>query len=223
VTDALIVLREIGPPVGIPWDWLVDESRTLHSWRYAATVSEYIIDRLPYARLDLWDNHPPPLILCESRSLAGVLRNIASTYLCPIAATNGQAGGFLRTSVGPLLEQTGGVRTVLYFGDLDHSGAHIEENTCKVLEEYGELDWERLAITDVQVREHHLTAIDKSDHRYKPARTFPAVETEALSQREIQRILTDKLDAMLPEPLADVLEREDEERVQVRERLEAGE
>jgi hypothetical protein len=31
--------------------------------------------------------------------------------------------------------------------------------------------------------------------------SFPAVETEALRQREIQRILTERLDAELPEPL----------------------
>src|SRR3712207_4508698 len=30
----------------------------------------------------------PPLILCESRSLAGVLSPIAAEYLCPIATTN---------------------------------------------------------------------------------------------------------------------------------------
>jgi hypothetical protein len=220
VTDALIVLRELGL---IPWDWIVDESRTLHSWGYADTVSDYARSRLRHARIDLWDGAPPPLILCESRSLAGVLRDIAATYLCPIAATNGQTGGFLRTRVGPAIEKAcSGVlpQPVLYFGDLDHSGGHIEDNTREVLEEYGELDWTRLAITDVQVREYDLTALDKPDHRYKPVRTFPAVETEALSQRVIQRILTEHLDAMLPEPLADVLERERAERVQVREVLE---
>jgi hypothetical protein len=150
-----------------------------------------------------------------------VLRNIANTYLCPIAATNGQTGGFLRTAVGPLIDQApfGAPRPVLYFGDLDLSGSHIEENTREVLERYGELEWTRLAITDVQVRERHLSQLDKPDHRYSPLRTFPAVETEALSQREIQRILTEHLDRMLPEPLADVLAREKEQRVRVHQRL----
>jgi hypothetical protein len=217
VSDALTALREAGL---IPWDWLVDESRILHSWTYAATMSEYVKNQLRYARIDPWDGAAPPLILCESRSLAGVLRNIAGTYICPIAATNGQTGGFLRTTVGPLIQETRwSPRPVLYFGDLDLSGGHIEENTREVLEEYGRLTWTRLAITNVQVSEHHLTAIGKPDHRYKPVRTFPAVETEALRQRVIQRILREHLDGMLPEPLADVLEREERQRVQVRARL----
>jgi hypothetical protein len=54
----------------------------------------------------------------------------------------------------------------------------------------------------------------------RPPRTFPAVETEALSQRVIQRILIGHLDAMLPEPLADMLEREEAQRVDVCARLE---
>jgi hypothetical protein len=220
VSDAVKHLRNVGI---VPWDWIVDESRTLHSRHYASSVYEYVEDVLPRARIDLWSGEPPPLILCESRSFAGVLRDIAATYLCPIAATNGQAGGFLHTMVGPMLAQRVGLRRVFYLGDLDLSGRHIEENTCKVLSEYAELEWKRLAITDVQVREHRLTEVQKVDKRFKPPRRFPAVETEALRQQVIQRILAARLDAELPEPLPVVMEREKRQRVQVRERLFAGE
>jgi hypothetical protein len=216
VADAVKHLREAGI---VPWAWIVDETRALHSQRYASSVYEYVEDVLPTARIDLWNSEPPPLVLCESRSLAGVLRDIAAAYLCPIAATNGQAGGFLHTMVGPILAQHGGVRRVFYLGDLDLSGGHIEENTCKVLSEYAALKWERLAITDVQVREHGLTRIHKTDKRFNPPRTFPAVETEALRQQEIQRILTTRLAAELPEPLSVAREREAQQRAEVRERL----
>jgi hypothetical protein len=147
------------------------------------------------------------------------LRRIARDYLCPIAATNGQVGGFLHTTIGPLIEDGGGVRRVLYFGDLDLSGGHIEENTRGELSEYGELDWERLAITDVQVREENLTIAMKRDNRYKPPREFPAVETEALKQQKIQRILSDALEDAVSQPLAEVQEVEEYQRVQVRKAL----
>jgi hypothetical protein len=221
VADALWHLRRKARIV--PMNWIVDETRDLDSWEYASSVYKYVEDALPFARIDLWEGAPPPLIICESRSLAGVLRRIARNYLCPIAATNGQVGGFLHTTVGPLIEEGGGTRRVLYFGDLDLSGGHIEENTRNELSEYGELDWQRLAITNVQVREHSLTPVTKKDNRFRPPLTFPAVETEALRQREIQRILTERLDAELPEPLSAVLEREQRERVQVREGLSTDE
>jgi hypothetical protein len=203
----------------VPMDWIVDETRDLDSWQYAPSVGKYVEDTLPFARIDLWEDAAPPLIICESRSLAGVLRRIARDYLCPIAATNGEVGGFLHTTVGPLVEEGGGTRRVLYFGDLDLSGGHIEENTRNELSEYGELDWQRLAITHVQVREHDLVPVMKADRRFRPPKKFPAVESEALRQREIQRILTERLDAELPESLPVVLEREEQQRVAVRERL----
>ena len=56
------------------------------------------------------------MILTESRSLAGVLNNLAGRYLASIAATNGQVGGFLRTDIAPAL--VSGQR-VLYLGDFD--------------------------------------------------------------------------------------------------------
>ena len=218
VSEATTSLREVGI---IPWSWIVDETRALHYWRYAPSVYQYALEMLPSARIDLWQGEPPPLILCESRSLAGVMQDIASTYLCPIAATNGQTGGFLHTDVGPLIREGGSFapRRVLYFGDLDLSGGYIEENTRGVLETYGALDWKRLAITNEQVRERGLTEVEKKDNRFKPPRTFPAVETEALRQQEIQRILLEALEEDVPQPLSEILEREQLQRVLVRERL----
>jgi hypothetical protein len=219
ISEAVNVLREARL---IPWSWIVDETRTLQSWLYAATVYEYVEDTLPLARIDLWDGAPPPLILCESRSLAGVLRGIAQEYLCPIAATNGQAGGFLHTEVAPLIEGTES-RRVLYLGDLDLSGGHIEENTRNVLASYAPLDWTRVAITRAQVEEHGFEAKTKRDHRYKDGRAHDAVETEALGQTEIMRLLTVALEERVSEPLAVVRGREQQQRVQVRESLNGSE
>src|SRR5262245_56510503 len=41
LTDAITRLREIG---AIPWDWLVDESRSIHAWRCAASVSAFVAE-----------------------------------------------------------------------------------------------------------------------------------------------------------------------------------
>jgi hypothetical protein len=215
VADAVKHLRQAAL---IPWAWIVDETRTLYSWRYAATVYDYVEETLPLARIDLWDGAPPPLILCESRSLAGVLRRIAQDYLCPIAATNGQVGGFLHTEVAPLIAGAES-RRVLYLGDLDLSGGHIEANTPNVLEAYAPLDWARVAITHAQVEEHGFEVKTKTDHRYKDLAVHGAVETEALGQTEIMRLLTEALERRVSEPLAMVLEREERQRVPVREAL----
>jgi hypothetical protein len=213
MTEALTDLREDGL---VPWEWIVDETRSLDGTFTAPTVADWLTAILDQARLDPW-NGAAPLILTESRSLAGVLRQTAYRYAVAIASTNGQTGGFLHTRVAPQLT-TG--QQVIYLGDLDLAGGHIEANTRRVLERYtGPLEWERLAVTREQVAEHGLPTIVKRDRRYNDGHPHEAVETEALSQALLVRLLTGRLDALLPEPLEDVQERERVQREELRDRL----
>ena len=190
--DALTDIRENG---SIPWDWIVDETRSLENYTGYASVKAGVLAKLPYIKLDPWKGCAP-LILTESRSLVGVLRDIAIEYRVRIASTNGQVGGFLRTDIAPLLQS--GDRVITLW-DLDLSGGHIEANVRRVLEREigGKLDWERLALTKDQVREYKLPVIVKKDKRFKNRRfqrvqtkgpplkpgEHEAVETEAISQR----------------------------------------
>ncbi len=212
VSNALMRLRECGL---IPWEDIRDETRTLHEWPYASTVAEYLRGAVPYARINVWGRELPPLVLCESRSLAGVLSELLARYLTPVASTNGQVGGFLHTDVIPLLRR--GPRRVLYLGDFDWQGGQIEENTRAVIEEktgtrFPDATWRRLALTEQQVKDGNLPVIKKTDRRYKPPKTHDAVETEALSQPVLVGMVRDALNALLPEPLDDVLVREGRQR-----------
>jgi hypothetical protein len=213
--DALMYLRETGR---VPWEWIVDETRDLDDYTGFENVEDGVEAAINGIRLDPWEGDAPTIIT-ESRSIAGVLRDIADEYRVKIASTNGQAGGFLRTELREALSE--GAR-VLYIGDHDHQGNQIENNTRTVLEDQvGEIDWERIALTETQVGEYNLghLVIMKSDNRYKPPREHPAVETEALQQSVIMQIVRDKLDELLPEPLSDVVEREQREREEIRERF----
>jgi hypothetical protein len=217
VTDALTRLRERGV---VPWSWIFDEERQLVEWSYAATVADYMRDRLAEARINPWGEGLPPLVLCESKATAGVLRSLVSRYVCPIAGTKGQTRGFLHTEVAPIL--TGNDRRVLYLGDLDRSGADIEANTRRVLErEAGRvIDWTRLGMTEEQAAEHGIDPIWKMDGR--DDKEHWAVEVESLGQAAVVALVRDALDALLPEPLADVLERERRQRAEVGGRLEGA-
>ena len=126
MTDALTDLRESGE---VPWEWIVDETRSLDDFRGASTLREWMLAVLPQARLDPWAGDVP-LILTESRSLAGVLRVVCREYAAQIAPTNGQCGGFLHTDIIPILQPG---QRILYLGDLDLSGGQIEANTRRVL------------------------------------------------------------------------------------------
>jgi hypothetical protein len=113
IVDALTRLREHEI---IPWSWITDETREVVQREYASSVFEYVADAADRARIDLWDGKPPPIIICESRAVKGVLENLAGEYLVPITATAGQCGGFLVNEVVPLVEmdRVNGSRGWLY-------------------------------------------------------------------------------------------------------------
>jgi hypothetical protein len=209
-------LRERGH---VPWDDIVDETRSVEDFSGSATVAEDLLLYLDAATLDPWRGKIP-FLLTESRSLGGVLRGLVRDYRARIAATNGQVGGFLHTDVGPKLSV--GDR-VGYLGDLDLAGDDIEANTRRVLEEIvgGPLRWQRLALTRPQVERYDLPVIIKHDKRFKNGGgAHEAVETEALSQTLIQNIVRRWLGGLLPQPLDGVLVRERRERARLRRLIE---
>jgi hypothetical protein len=212
ITDALTHLRETGVA---NWEWITDETRHLSIWDHASSVADYLRDQLGRAMINPWGAVPPPLILCESRAMAGVLQQLAGAYCCPIAGTAGHAAGFLRTAVAPLFPDNG--RCVLYLGDLDKSGDDIEMNNRRVLERTTDraIDWRRIGLTERQVVERRITPILKIDGRERPSRVREAWEVEALGQAAVVTLVRETLDALLPEPLANVLERTEAQRAEV--------
>jgi hypothetical protein len=211
--DAITKLREDGD---VQWEDIEDETRSLDDHTGWNTIRAAALSRINHARLDPWGGSAP-MIITESRSLAGVLQGLASEYAVHLASTNGQCAGFLHTKLAPAL--CDGDR-VLYLGDWDFAGGHIERNSKRVLEQdVGELDWTRLAVTERQITTYHLTVIQKYDNRTK--HYHDAVEAEALGQERIVNIVRARLRRMLPQPLTTVHEREEEEREAIRRILEA--
>ncbi len=222
VSDAVTHLRESGV---ISWDWIDDETRTYTAWQTAPSAADFALDAARRALLNPWTDRPPPLILCESRSVRGALLPLAMEYRVPIAATNGQARGFLITKVAPRLEIG---QPIGYVGDRDDPADQIEEHSKRILTEHSAVGeqylgegslWERLALTEEQVAEHNLPVIIKKDRRYRPAKEYEAVEAEALGQKFIVDLVRAWLDELIPEPIKRVRERERAQRAEVVEAL----
>ena len=231
-SDVINALTSLRKDRKIPWDWIVDETRQLESYVGPATMKAGLDAYLSAVRTDPWDGYAP-LILTESRSLAGALRSLASEYQVRIAATNGQVGGFLHTDVVPALIKPARDRLhpdkavrmrklqILYAGDWDLAGNDIESNTQDVIEEYRQVEWDRMLLTAQQVTQYALPVIQKSDSRFKNGGTHDAVECEALSQKLIVQIVQSHLDALLPAPLASFEAADDLERDRLRNLLSA--
>jgi hypothetical protein len=91
--DALMHLRDKGV---VPWSWIADETRSLADYTGWRTIADWAATMVRHTRLCPWRGRAP-LVITESRSLSGVLRDLAREYAVKLAPTNGQTGGFLRT------------------------------------------------------------------------------------------------------------------------------
>ena len=219
--DALTNLREAGQ---VPWDWIVDETRHVESvWR-AKTVAEFLKQYVDHGEIviDPWQwGDVRPFVICESRSLLGVLRHICRRYGVNSTSTNGQCAGFTRTKLAPAFDELDGGQDihVLYCGDLDIGGGQIEENTRRVLDDAcrAKFAWERLMLTEAQVRHHELPCILKTDRRYKGGDgTHEAWECEALSQKLIIEMLEKRLRRLLPKTIEEIEAIDEQERSMIR-------
>jgi hypothetical protein len=206
----------------VPWSWIVDETRFVSDYSGWIDLTEGARSAIDGLRLDPWNGFAP-LILTESRSLAGTLRNLAYECRVLLAATNGACTGFFHTKLEPYCEN---IVSVLYLGDHDIAGDDIEAHSRRTIEqlvrEYDpgfEIRWERIAVTEAQIALYGLTPIEKTDARYKGGRRFHAVETEALSQKLILSLVREALETLLREPLSVTVAREEEERAVLKGKL----
>ena len=219
ISDATMRLRELGL---VPWDWILDESRKLTTWRYAASMYEYVVETVPLARIDCWGGEPPPLIICEARATAGVLERIAAEYLCPITATGGQSGGHIVNEIVPLLADND--RKVLYIGNCEVDGPadQIEANTPAPTSRLtpGADSPPRLG-SGLRSRPSKSPAVRACANKPSTSSTTAtgpraAISLSNVGQAVLERMLRKALDAMLPEPLANVQVREERQRTKLR-------
>jgi hypothetical protein len=113
----------------------------------------------------------------------------------------------------------------LYVGDFDLAGDDIEAHTKRVLEHAcGRTfdNWERIMLTEEQCRQlkrRGVKPIKKTDKRFRDKMPHLAFEAEALGQSLVTQIIRDRLEELAPVPLAEILDREEEQREQLERRL----
>jgi hypothetical protein len=219
VIDALTHLRKTGL---VPWNWISDETRDVDPLIVAPTVRDWLAEAVDRALIDPWPEGTRPMIICESRGVRAALRATARRYRVHITSCNGQTSGHLHNEVAPLLTEK---TPVLYFGDLNPAGSDIEAHAQAVLEQEtgAQLDWARLAVTPRLVETYNEMHPDRplepkpsTDARFKDGRPHDSYECEALGQGVLNRLLAGWLDTFLPEPLADIEEREEAQREEMR-------
>jgi hypothetical protein len=155
----------------IPWEWIVDETRTVErvsTWddpeHYARCVARSY-------RRDFWNQQPARVeVWSEKGTIRGVLAPVLDEYAVPFRVMHGFASA---TAVHDVAEDDDGrPLIVLYVGDYDPSGMFMSEvDLPKRLEKYdgSHVELRRIALTREQTAGLlSFPATDKKkDKRYK--------------------------------------------------------
>jgi hypothetical protein len=154
--------REVG---FVPWEWIVDETRTIErvaTWddpeQYARCVAQSY-------RRDFWNQQPLRVqVWSEKGTVRGVLRPVLDHYAVGFSVMHGFSSA---TAVHDAAEDDDGREMVaLYVGDIDPSGMFMSEvDLPKRLARYdgNHIEVRRIALTPIQIGE--LPSFPATDKR----------------------------------------------------------
>jgi hypothetical protein len=189
----------------IPWEWIVDETRSLEKVSAWDDPEEYARSVARSYRRDFWNQQP---VRCEVWSEKGTVRGVLAPVLDEYAVGFRVMHGFASaTSVHDVAQDDDGRDLiVLYVGDFDPSGMFMSEDDLPT----------RLAKYDGDHVELRRIAITREQTRGLPS--FPAADKQKDKRYKwfVSRYGNScwELDAMDPNDLRDCVEAEIEELIE---------
>jgi len=154
---ALAEMRRAG---FLPYHWLADNTRWQRKPVTFSSIEEALNDTARLYRKSLWHDAAAYVeVWLEKDALAGVLLPVTAAFDVPLMVTRGYSSlSFLHTAADHIAQV--GVPTYIYhFGDFDPSGVNAGEKveeTLRAMAPCAEIHFERVAVTEAQVKEFSL-------------------------------------------------------------------
>jgi hypothetical protein len=148
----LKIAREKGM---IPWEWIVDETRSLEKVATWDNPDQYMRSLRRSYRLEFWNQQPVRcMVVSEKGTIRGVLAPVLHKYGVGFEAMHGFSSATAARDLA--LDKDGRKLVVLYVGDYDPSGMFMSESDLPTrIKEYGgnHIELRRVAITREQAAE----------------------------------------------------------------------
>ncbi|MFG2211014.1 hypothetical protein [Streptomyces sp. NPDC048638] len=216
-----VVVRELGfmrEHDLMPWDWLVDGTRSVRLDDQYASVEDALAHTAQSYRRNLWASQRRRVeVWCESDSAAGVLVPVTTAWGVGLYSCRGQSSKtYVREAVVESLRQPKPL-TTCFVGDWDPSGRSVPRSVLERMERYGagqlDLDFQQIAVTAEDVRSgrlltHYVNTADVNYKRYQQEcldegiDPNSAVEVEALDPGLLRSRLSDAIEALVDDVAA---------------------
>lgn len=186
----------------LPYGWITDMSRSGWFVDTYSSPSNFFDEVAHLYRRDIWkqcEHHVE--IWCESRSIAGVINNVAFEYRVPLYPTSGFSSLTLAFEAAKNmdLEADGRPIRILYIGDYDPAGLLIDQSLEKELRKHlsapQQLFFERLAVTEEQINLMSLPTKPPKETRGGWNKDTGTVEAESIPAGKLRAMLERELNA----------------------------
>jgi hypothetical protein len=194
------LLKEAREQGMIPWEWIVDETRSLEKVSTWANPAQYAKAVTRSYRRDFWDQQPVRCeVWSEKGTVRGVLAPVLDKYGVGFRVMHGFSGATTIYEVAQ--DDDGRPLIVLYVGDYDPSGMYMSAHDLPDrIAKYG---GDHVQLHRVALRQEHLDglpsfpATDKrKDPRYKWFRTnygHHCWELDALDPNDLRALVEEAI------------------------------
>ena len=187
----------------LPYGWIADATRIGWHVPTFADPDDFVRAYASAYRFDLWPSHAPTVeVWTESRSIAGVLRDVCREFAVSLYPCGGFAS--LSLSHAAAIQYEGPV-VVLYVGDFDPAGVLIDRSLERELREHTEheITFRRLAINENQIAEYDLPSKPRKGGDKRRLDIVATVEAEAMPAPVLRDIVRREIEHYLPEKSLD--------------------
>ena len=217
----------------LPYSWVSDSTRMGYHVATYENAGELISRHAEYYRRDLWRRAKVHVeVWCESRSIAAVLLPLCRELCVSLYPTGGFSSLTQTWEAAQLMQSAAAGRPVrlLYVGDYDPAGKHIDRDAITKLREHLKLYAQRhhmrieqclqevrLAINEEQIVKYHLPTKPRKEDDSRCPEIKRTVEAEALPAEVLRKLVREEIESYLPQgELAVVRVAEESEREHLR-------
>ena len=216
----------------IDWSAIVDRGRVTEMPSHWDSPGDILRSAKESYRLDRWGNQPYFVeVWCEKDALSSILEPICNRWHVRYLAGHGYLSTTAVYDAAKRFDAevaVGRTPVVVYIGDHDPSGHDMSRDISDrlfILTRGQDVEVNRLALTSEQVRQYDpppnpTKVTDSRAADYIAEFGHDSWEVDALNPRVLEELVTDTIEDLLDfGPYEEILEREEEDREQIREAI----
>jgi hypothetical protein len=212
VQTDLVLMRKFGD---LPYGWLADNTRVQRKPRTFDGVKDALERTAKFYRKDLWASADCYVeIWLEKDALSGVIYPITSSYDVPLMVARGYASLSFLHSAAEYINSLDVPTYIYHLGDFDPSGVNAGDKIDQTLREMApdsDIVFERIAVQPWQIVHWNLPTrpTKASDTRAKGFGNI-SVELDAIVPARLRSLVTDAIEAHLPQHEFEILKAAEE-------------